>query len=178
MDRIGPCDSCPPGSQGSDGTCSACTPGKYSNPERTSCLPCDAGNYASKSNSSDATCEGPCSAGYYCNAGSTSPTQHACGRAEVYCPQGSDRPLVCDAGSYTANTDNKIGNSGTRTVCLMCDEGHACSNGIRKECEDGDLNTDTGLKECTIKTVTGPWADAAEALGLSVPILPLSLSFS
>lgn len=38
-------------------------------------------------------CSGKCHSGYYCEEGSTSPTQYPCGNATVFCVEGSSVPL-------------------------------------------------------------------------------------
>ena len=48
---------------------------------------CPAGRYGDDTGSTNASCVGVCSAGFYCPAGSTSPTQQPCGSESVYCPQ-------------------------------------------------------------------------------------------
>ncbi|POM78126.1 Hypothetical protein PHPALM_4382 [Phytophthora palmivora] len=69
---------------------------------RGSCYPCPAGRYGSEEMETRPTCSGPCDAGYYCPPGSTSPTQHECGSASVYCPAASVRPWAVLEGYYTS----------------------------------------------------------------------------
>ncbi|RYG49157.1 hypothetical protein EON67_06920, partial [archaeon] len=46
-------------------------------------------------------CSGPCAAGYYCPAGSTSSTAFQCGDVSVYCPAGSSAPVTVPNGYYS-----------------------------------------------------------------------------
>lgn len=54
-------------------------------------------------------CSGQCFAGFYCPAGSTSPSQYECGGVTQYCPPGSGRPKTVDMYHYT------VGPQGTDT---------------------------------------------------------------
>lgn len=44
------------------------------------------GTYGSSTGLSSADCSGNCTQGYFCAAGSTSPTQQPCGGSQLYCP--------------------------------------------------------------------------------------------
>lgn len=52
------------------------------------------------------TCSGPCNPGYYCLAGSTTPTQYICNTAGSYCPAGSLVP--CPAASKALITKSSL----------------------------------------------------------------------
>jgi hypothetical protein len=59
---------------------------------------CTAGYFGSVSGNTASTCNGACTAGYYCGAGSTSATQTQC-PANSYCPVGSGNPTTCAGGT-------------------------------------------------------------------------------
>ena len=75
-------------------------------------------------------CSGLCAPGYYCEPGSTTPTQHECGEGAVaransgsgilvdvvYCPRGSSGPVSVSPGYYATG-----GLEGTRTGQTKCD---------------------------------------------------------
>ncbi|XP_058655214.1 SCO-spondin isoform X4 [Onychostoma macrolepis] len=63
---------------------------------------------------------GECSAGYYCDWGSSSPEQSLC-PAGFYCPAGTHKPLACTAGTYSS----VMGNS-HRENCEPCPLGYYC----------------------------------------------------
>ncbi len=115
---------------------------------------CPPGRYGSRPGLRDATCSGTCSAGYYCNAGSTTPKQHACGSKLLYCPEGSSAPLrvklpgrnasvtVADASRpamYTVDRslDDSKSSIPFREKELICPVGHFCVAGARKKCPAG-----------------------------------------
>lgn len=65
-------------------------------------------------------CTGECSAGYYCDWGSSSAEQSLC-PAGFYCPTGTPKPLACTSGTFSSI----IGNS-QRENCEPCPEGYYC----------------------------------------------------
>ena len=82
-------------------------------------IPCPPGTYGGTTGQSTNTCNGKCSAGYYCTQASTSPTQNEC-PAGYYCLEGTGDPLSqnppapCIAGTT----------SGLRaTSCTACGDG-------------------------------------------------------
>ena len=93
------------------GTCDdlpVCRAGEYMDQSFTSlgqpsmeCKQCAPGRYGATSGLSSSFCSGPCTAGYYCLAGSTTPTQFPCGGESVYCPRGSGLPVPAAAGRHT-----------------------------------------------------------------------------
>jgi hypothetical protein len=172
----GPCPAgseCPPPSTG--GT--PCSPGTYATEGQSSCstclegyycitgsttakgevaqaggalsppAACNAGQYG-VAGATSAECTGPCSAGYYCPAGSSSPTAVECATAigggapllnEVYCPDGSDLPLPVPAGYYSTG-----GTSATRHAIAQCPPGSYCSAGVQTLCDEGFYNANSG----------------------------------
>nr|XP_055052406.1 zonadhesin isoform X1 [Misgurnus anguillicaudatus] len=63
---------------------------------------------------------GECSAGYYCDWGSSSPEQRLC-PAGFYCPTGTPKPLACISGTFSS----VMGNS-HRENCEPCPVGFYC----------------------------------------------------
>ncbi|KAA0701966.1 hypothetical protein E1301_Tti007791 [Triplophysa tibetana] len=63
---------------------------------------------------------GECSAGYYCDWGSSSPEQSLC-PAGFYCPTGTPKPLACTSGTFSSI----MGNS-QRENCEPCPVGFYC----------------------------------------------------
>lgn len=78
-----------------------------------------------------------CEAGYYCKAGSTSPTQSKCGNANVYCAAGSSQPSVVDEGYYSVGPVSAPGQMQSvvdievRTGQVLCEIGFYCLAGVR-----------------------------------------------
>ena len=69
-------------------------------------VPCPAGTYGIEPGLSDAACSGECDAGYFCAAGSTSPTAALCGQyvdppQAAYCPAGAGHPMPAPVGFAT-----------------------------------------------------------------------------
>ncbi|KAH8053278.1 calcium ion binding protein [Aureococcus anophagefferens] len=69
-------------------------------------VPCPAGTYGVEPGLSDAACSGACDAGYFCAAGSTSPTAALCGQyvdppQAAYCPAGAGHPMPAPVGFAT-----------------------------------------------------------------------------
>ena len=82
-------------------------------PPPTRTLLVSAGRYGSVPGLAVATCSGPCQAGYYCPAGSFSPTSVTC-PSGAYCPAASANYTLCDPGQYSpAGSD----------MCLACAAG-------------------------------------------------------
>lgn len=85
-------------------------------------------------------CEGLCSAGYFCDSGSTTPTQHECGGVDVFCPEGSGQPRRAKKGYYTVG-----GNETTRTHEVICPKGSYCWRGEKYACPAGTYGNEEGL---------------------------------
>ncbi len=93
------CYRCPAGRYGNGGsTCGYCSPGQYSGAGAAACTTCSAGLFGSTSGLTTSSCSGPCRAGFYCPAGSTSPTAVAC-VAGQYSLAGAASCSNCAAGT-------------------------------------------------------------------------------
>ena len=65
---------------------------------------CRAGYYGAAAGLSSSVCSGPCNVpGYYCPAGSTSPTMRVCGGDNMMCPPMSTAPIKVLSGYYTTD---------------------------------------------------------------------------
>ena len=82
---------------------------------------------------SSSTCDGPCSAGFFCPAGSRWPTEKICGTIINYCPAGSGAAKVAQPGYYTycpaSSPQGPKCAPATREGELPCPAGYFCSDG-------------------------------------------------
>lgn len=97
-------------------------------PDNSSCLACDPGNYCNATGASNMT--GKCSEGFYCTlrASSSAPQDGITGNicpAGSYCPAGSSQHLYCPNGTFT--------NHSGAARCYDCPEGHYCVNRDRAD---------------------------------------------
>lgn len=73
-------------------------------------------------------CSGCCTAGYRCNAGSTSPTQFRCGGiGQLYCPRCTSTALVVTSGYVTTPIDGALD---LRSGQAPCPSGYSCTGGL------------------------------------------------
>lgn len=89
----------------------------------------------------NSSCNGFCEEGYFCEAGSVSPTQSQCGDANHFCPRGSASPHQVDEGYYSIGGFT----SSTRTLQKKCEPGFWCKDGVKSLCEPGYFGQDFGL---------------------------------
>lgn len=113
-------------------TMTQCPAGSYCiNGNSTLCV---AGRYGGFVGMSARDCTGPCVAGYYCPAGSTSGTEHACGSPDRYCPPSSGVYIVAEDGEYTIGGTE---DGRTRTDVMLCEPGSYCVGGMKSPCPPG-----------------------------------------
>lgn len=108
---------------------------------------CPAGRFGCSPRVSDPLCNGPCTAGYYCNAGAVSNVENSCGDVSLYvlplvlacdvrglrceppccryCPSGAAAPLVAASGYATVG-----GDEAHRTAVELCAQGSYCQHGV------------------------------------------------
>jgi hypothetical protein len=79
--------------------------GKYTTTGSVSRLDCAAGRFCSTVNNVDDQGDGPCTAGYYCPAGSTNSMAEDAGIGK-YTPTGAPARLDCAAGRYCSTVNN------------------------------------------------------------------------
>ena len=92
---------------------------------------CPAGRFGSQEGTSTSLCEGLCEIGYYCHEGSDNPRQFVCGADNVYCPEGSVKPLLVDEGFYVSTVEEPCppgrwrnsSNVGNSSICQACPSG-------------------------------------------------------
>lgn len=117
---------------------------------------CPAGRYGAQAGISDDQCSDICARGHYCEAGSSSPTQHECGSAAVYCPRGATQPTPVTAGFYSDFSGDDAGaqrlwNAGNSTcsIELLCEPGYYCVGGVKFPCPPGTFGWRYGAREPT-----------------------------
>ena len=130
--------------------CHQCPPGRYgSSFELTSQLcsgPCAPGYFGDQPGAKSSTCSGKCDEGYFCPKGSRSSKEKHCGSVQFYCPLGSGIRYSVSAGFYTIGET-----ASTRKAQIICEPGHYCRLGIKRECEAGRFGNASGLSDanCT-----------------------------
>jgi protocatechuate 3,4-dioxygenase beta subunit len=146
-----------------------CPPGEYMdtvfidfNKPSMRCNQCAPGRYGNASGYTNSYCTGTCHKGYYCPAGSTSPTQIECGDNTVYCPEGSGYPVPTAAGRKSVGGEGiNVDNSKNHHSDTLCSKGHYCENGIEKQCPVGRYGDMEGLSsfECTGLCLAGEYCN-------------------
>jgi hypothetical protein len=146
-----------------DPWCFQCGSGRFSEKGSQKCTGCAAGRYGSSAGATNASCSGPCTAGFACDAGSTSATATICpaGRFSeagagqcTLCPSGKfsfeglDRCVDCASGHY----GSRIGM--TSAFCSgPCSAGYACvagsTNATALLCPAGRYS-EAGAGQCTL----------------------------
>jgi hypothetical protein len=115
------------------------------------CRVCPAGRYQDAPGS----CQGVCTAGYFCPLGSTVDKAEPCGGSEWYCPEGTQVRLDVASGWFSSgilsNDDNMHNFNKT-----LCPPGSYCIQGAKRPCPAGRFGVTEGLAtyECTGKCVT------------------------
>ena len=100
-------------------------------------FPCPARRFGATLGLTNALCSGICAAGHFCPEQSISDKQRQCGRSDLYCPVGSQAPLPVAQGFYTIGGDEQIEGrpqNTTRDWQLICEPGHYCEGGIKRQC--------------------------------------------
>mmetsp|Transcript_6632 Transcript_6632/g.24821 ORF Transcript_6632/g.24821 Transcript_6632/m.24821 type:complete len:4721 (-) Transcript_6632:61-14223(-) len=87
----------------------------------TQCLDCDPGSYCN--GTALTAVSGPCSYGYYCPTGSSTPTpsEYAC-TPGYYCPEQSVHPTPCPIGTFSPLSGNTA-----EANCTSCTNGKYCA---------------------------------------------------
>lgn len=111
---------CPAGT--AVGTANPCPAGKYNDhigaTSINECVKSPPGYYISSPAAILVDSTMLCQAGYYCEEGSTSPTQYSC-VAGQYCPQGSSKPIACTPGMRCSTSNLAAPDS-------LCPAGYYC----------------------------------------------------
>lgn len=119
-------------------------------------LKCDGGTYGSSTSNTASTCDGQCSSGHWCPAGSISEKENRCGSPNMYCPTGSAAPIAVPPGYYSIT-----GAHDTRSAIAICPRGSYCIDGVARLCPAGRYGGVTG--------VTTPECEAACKKGFYCP---------
>mmetsp|Transcript_16910 Transcript_16910/g.31665 ORF Transcript_16910/g.31665 Transcript_16910/m.31665 type:complete len:797 (+) Transcript_16910:126-2516(+) len=89
-----------------------------------------------------------CEEGFYCPSHplqpSTSATGLECGRVDLYCEAGSEKPKNVSLGYYTTPIG---GRNTTRSGQAQCEKGYWCEAGIRRKCPAGVWGEKAGMTE-------------------------------
>lgn len=93
---------------------------------------CEEGYYGDSFAETESKCVGPCSIGYYCLPGSTSPTQLPCGDPSQYCLSGAKEVTKVRAGYKSIG-----GSLTTRTNEEIVEEGYYAMDGVEYKCPAG-----------------------------------------
>ena len=112
---------------------------------------CPAGNFGASKGVQTSDCSGACSAGYFCEAGSTRAVQAECGSraalsgddpTKYFCPSGSAAPRLVKTGYYTACEDDSTTSctQKRRVKELPCGVGYLCANGYQKRAVQWDAS--------------------------------------
>lgn len=150
----------------------ACQPGKYCRDGVQ--FDCPAGRYGAAPGLATPACSGPCAPGHYCKSSSISPTQHECGGAEWWCPEGSaspshvkDAPIRSYTATYSVAADkNTLDDSAdVRAGALECPRGWYCQHGVARRCPAGRFGGLTGesSSQCAGQCDAGYYCPAGSA---------------
>ncbi|GMH70190.1 hypothetical protein TL16_g05345 [Triparma laevis f. inornata] len=101
---------------------------------------CEEGYYGDSFAETESKCVGPCSIGYYCLPGSTSPTQLPCGDPSQYCLSGAKEVTKVRAGYKSIG-----GSLTTRTNEEIVEEGYYAMDGVEYKCPAGRYGHVKGL---------------------------------
>ena len=99
---------------------------------------CPRGSFGDMQRETNPQCRGLCEPGFFCEEGSPSPTQYACGGSDVYCPRGSFAPQYVREGYYTPE------NEMLKTTQILCPPGSYCQEGLRIPCPASRFGSSSG----------------------------------
>ena len=122
-------------------------------------FPCPARRFGATLGLTNALCSGICAAGHFCPEQSISDKQRQCGRSDLYCPVGSQAPLPVAQGFYTIGGDEQIEGrpqNTTRDWQLICEPGHYCEGGIKRQCPARVYGEVAGLSDKSCSGVCPP----------------------
>jgi len=80
------------------------------------------GSYTDVQGTTEAACMGLCERGYYCEAGSTSARQFACGGPDRFCPRGSAAPSAVTAGEWESDVCVRVCVCGAAPIAVSAGE--------------------------------------------------------
>lgn len=135
---------------------------------------CPAGVYGNSSSLNSPACSGVCPAGYFCPAGTVSPTSFVCGNSSLYCPEGSTKPLSVPEGFYSVDrSGSNLFNDNIRENIVQCSFGTFCQNGKMEKCPAGTFGNVVGLStiSCADTCPEGFYCPIGTKLPYSYPCL-------
>ena len=109
---------------------------------------CPAGVYGGDAGLASPSCLGPCSAGYYCPAGSVNATTAPCGGVTLYCPSNSGAPVAVPLGSYSLPEQPSL--ALVRSASMPCQPGEYCVSGLRYLCPGGTHSSQASRSEACV----------------------------
>jgi hypothetical protein len=136
------------------------------------CTLCPAGRYQDTPGS----CQGVCTAGYFCPQGSTADKVEPCGGSEWYCPEGTQVRLDVASGWFSSGSGSVIlDDTKYNFNKTMCPPGSYCIQGLKRLCPAGRFGVTEGLAtyECTAKCPPGTYC----AVGSPEPVICPTGSF-
>lgn len=187
--------ACPPGSTTGQPAATKCLKGTYSTTGLGSCLPCPVGTYSASDfaigclkcdagrygtlSSTDSQCSGPCHPGFFCPAGSTTPTEplNACPPGQ-WSAAGAGSCSPCAVGFYGSSVSAPYSTSSCEASCsagFECPSGSSAPSpcpmgkyglgGVAacQQCPAGTFGGSTGLPTAAC---SGPCANGRYGLGL------------
>lgn len=101
---------------------------------------CPAGRFGGSTQLYNATCSGKCAAGHYCPTSSTSSSENKCGNHAVWCPEGSELPLIVPAGFLGQGSTKE-----TQVALTKCPLGSYCVDGVAILCPAGKFGNASSL---------------------------------
>lgn len=97
---------------------------------------CHSGYFGNSEGLFTETCSGPCPAGWFCPAGSTSAKDRPCEVSPaIFCPERSSHQRSVNLGFYA--TDSRHDEGGGYGAEAICPSGSYCQGGVRHLCPGG-----------------------------------------
>jgi len=130
------------------------------------------GTFGSREGLDHPNCDGPCSAGFFCPAGSTEFKQYPCNKPNKFCPEGSKSPFDVDDGFYTTDIkdvnqtaiqEGEYEHQKVNGRQFECEIGYWCKMGIRYPCPRGSYGNKSRETNplCAGKCSQGYWCGQA-----------------
>ncbi|ETV76523.1 hypothetical protein, variant 1 [Aphanomyces astaci] len=144
----------------------------------SACTLCPAGMFGATRGLISPLCSGPCSGGYFCPVGSTSPVQQQCGSPNYYCPPGTPLRRTVATGYFTVKStdgngldDFLMSEPYTSSAQVQCEVGHYCISGIQYQCPPGTFGQTRGLisKQCSGLCPPGTYCPLASPTPVPCP---------
>jgi len=119
-----------------------CEAGTYSDDKAVKCQKCADGKFQPEPGQDYCS---PCRQGHLCPPGAI--VEQACDQPSTFCPISSETKTIVEPGHYSISESEE--SQGILYVGQkICEEGYACSGGIRTACAEGSYQTSTGQSIC------------------------------